>query len=88
VLRGLQQHPLELDATGGLLLGSLGDRHPRSTQAFGQVVADALEFSEIEQPRRGSRHRANLGEAAHAVGERRHESFRQLALELGDLSLQ
>jgi hypothetical protein len=88
VLRGLQQHPLQLDPAGGLRVGALGDRHPRGPQALGQVVADALELSEVEQPRRGSRYRTSLGHTAHAVGERRHESFRQLALELGDLSLQ
>ena len=76
MLRGLQQHPLELNPAGGLSVGSLGDRHPRGAQALGQVVADALELSEVEQPRRGSRYRTNLGQAAHAVRERRHDSFR------------
>jgi len=88
VLRGLQKHPLELDAAGGLRVSSLGDRDPRGAQAFGQVVANALELPEIEQPRRGSRSRVNLGETAHAVGERRHEGFRELALELGNLSFE
>jgi hypothetical protein len=88
VLRGLQQHPLELDTAGGLRVSSLGNRHPGGAQAFGQIVADALELAEIEQPRRGSGYRVNLGEATHAVGERRHEGFRELALELGDLSFE
>jgi len=88
VAGGLEQHLLEPGAAGRLRVGLLGDGHPRSLKALGQVIADPLEISEAENPRFRSGPGTGNGDPVHAVGERGHEGIRQLALELGDLTLE
>ena len=53
VLAGLEQHPLEAEPIGLLLLGAFGDPGPRRTEPFGQLIADPLELTESEQARLG-----------------------------------
>jgi hypothetical protein len=50
VLARLEQHSLEQDSGGLLLLGAPGDRGAGGLQPLGQLIADLLELAEIEQP--------------------------------------
>ena len=58
-------------------------RHAGRAEAFGELVAHALELAEIEQPRLAARG-DGLGEAAHRKGG--DEGVGQLTLEPRDLA--
>jgi hypothetical protein len=48
VLRGLEQHALEIKTISRLHVGTLGDRHASPAKALGQLVADPLERAEVK----------------------------------------
>jgi hypothetical protein len=79
----LQKHPLEQYAFAGLHVGARGDCQARSAQALGELIANALELTQVEHARFPGDAGATL-EPAHPV--RGHEGFRQITLEPRDLS--
>jgi hypothetical protein len=85
VLAGLEQHTLEEEAVGGLLLAALRDRDPGASHAVGEVVTDALELLEVDQARLG-RGVGRKPETAHGKGG--DEGVGELSLKLGDLTAQ
>jgi hypothetical protein len=86
VLGRIEQDLFQIDPVGLLELSAFGDRHPSFAQALGELIADALELPEVEEPRIGGVLATGLTEAAHRVGG--NEGVRQLTLELGDLTSQ
>jgi hypothetical protein len=86
VLRGLEQHALELKSMSFLNVCLARDRHTRGTEALCKFVSDLLELPEVEQPRGPAGRRRLLVEAAHR--ERRDERASQFLLESRDLGSQ
>ena len=86
MLRGVEQHPLQMEAVGGLDFGPLGDRHPSPAQTVGQFIANLLELAEIQEPRIGTALAHTGLEPAHWKGGQ--EGIRQLVLKPGDLASQ
>jgi hypothetical protein len=82
----VEQHLLESHAVGGLEVGAFGDRRPRGLHARRELVPDALELAEVEQPRRAARPRRLLGEPSHRKSG--HERVGEFPLELVDLGPQ
>src|SRR6185312_7230255 len=74
VLAGLEQHLLECEAAGCLLVRALGDPCACCAEALDEVIADVLELSEIQQARLAAGPANILIEAAH--GEGGHERVR------------
>ena len=85
VAAGLEAHAFEQDAIALLELGALGDRRTRAAQAPGQIVAEALQLAQAQQPRAGAAGHRPFRVGARIGGE---EGGGQLALELGDLLAQ
>jgi hypothetical protein len=81
----LEQHPLQSEPLLRLLVGALRDPHPGAVHALGELVANCLELSQVEQPGLGG-HGNGLREPAHRKGG--HERVGQLALQPRDLSTQ
>jgi hypothetical protein len=86
VLRGLEQHPLEIQTVRRLDLGALGDRHARCVQPLGELVADPLELPQIEDVWIRATVPSAARQSAHR--ERGDERDGQLALEPRDLRAQ
>jgi hypothetical protein len=82
----VEQHLLEPHPVGDLELGALADRRAGSLDARREVVADALELAEVEQPRRAARPRRLLVEPSHRKSG--HERVGEFPLELVDLGPQ
>jgi hypothetical protein len=51
MLGGIEQDLLQIQPVGLLDLRALGDGHPRTAQSLGQLVAHALELTQVKQPR-------------------------------------
>jgi hypothetical protein len=79
---GIEQHALQGQPLLSLLLGLLGDPHPRRGETLGQLVANPLQLPKIKQSRLGEALRWPL-EPAHRVGG--DERLGQLALQPRDL---
>jgi len=79
----VEQHLLERHPARRLLIGSRGDRRAGCLHAPRELIADALELAEVEQPRRSTLLRRLLVEPTHR--ERGHERVGELSLELVDL---
>jgi hypothetical protein len=83
VLARLEQHLLEREAAGCLLVGTLGDPCTSGAHALDELIANVLELSQVQQTRLPARLAGGLIQATHREGG--HEGVRELALESLDL---
>jgi len=83
VLARLEQHLLEREAAGRLLVGTLGDPRASATQTLDQPVTDVLELPQVQQARLATGLAGGLIQATHREGS--HERVGELALETLDL---
>jgi hypothetical protein len=81
-----RQHPLQLLAVGGLDPRLLPQRHPRLADPLGELVAQPLQLTEVEQPRGAGAGADPVLELDSAEGLA--DEATQLALETGNLTPQ
>ncbi len=67
MLARVEEHAFQVEPVGGLDVGTLGDRHARCAQPFGELVPDPLELAEVKQSRVATA-AGGLIEPAHRVG--------------------
>ncbi len=82
----LQQHPLQLQPVGSLLVGPLRDPDACSQQPLGEIVANLLQLADLQQSRLRALLRVGELEPPHRV--RSDERIGELTLERGDLGSQ